>query len=78
MRSIWTDGDVNPDEMLWRYFKPERLMASLQSGCLHFPSARQFEDQFEGAVAVMAPDFPVDPRYEQDSPIKHSRNSVAW
>ncbi|HNS19398.1 MAG TPA: DUF86 domain-containing protein [Sedimentisphaerales bacterium] len=29
----------------------------------HFPSARQFEDPFEGAVAVLAHDFPTDPRY---------------
>jgi len=30
---------------------------------VHFASASQFEDPFEGAVAVLPPDFPVDHRY---------------
>jgi len=63
MRSIWTDEEVNPNDALWRYFRVDRLVSSLQSGVLHFPSARQFEDPFEGAVAVLAHDFPRDPRY---------------
>ena len=32
---------------------------------LHFASANQFEDPFEGAVAVLPHDFPVDPRYSE-------------
>jgi len=63
MRSIWTDEKVNPNEALWRYFRVDRLVSTLQSRFLHFPSARQFEDPFEGAVAVLAHDFPSDPRY---------------
>lgn len=63
MRSIWTDEEMNPNEVLWRYFRADRLASALESRCLHFPSARQFEDQFEGAVAVLAHDFPSDPRY---------------
>ncbi|GFE91055.1 hypothetical protein GCM10011488_60090 [Steroidobacter agaridevorans] len=50
-------------EPLWRYFKPERFAALMQTGCPHFASARQFNDRFEGAVAVLPPGFPVDPRY---------------
>jgi hypothetical protein len=63
MRSIWTDEEVNPNETLWRYFRADRLVSALESRFLHFPSARQFEDPFEGAVAVLAHDFPSDPRY---------------
>ncbi len=54
MRSIWTDEEVKPDEALWRYFRTDRLVAALQSGFLHFPSARQFEDPFEGVNKVGA------------------------
>lgn len=49
-------------EPLWRYFKTERFLELLQSNCLYFASARQFEDPFEGAVAVLAPGFPSDSR----------------
>jgi hypothetical protein len=63
MRSIWTDEEVAPGEPLWRYFRPERFVEALRSRALYFPSARQFEDPFEGAVAVLPHDWPVDPRY---------------
>jgi hypothetical protein len=63
MRSIWTDEEVSPNQLLWRYFRADRLVSAVQRRCLHFPSARQFEDPFEGAVAVLAHDFPSDPRY---------------
>ncbi|MCA9233705.1 MAG: hypothetical protein KDA57_23915, partial [Planctomycetales bacterium] len=57
--------DVN--EPLWRYFRTERFLELLESNHLYFASARQFEDQdpFEGAVAVLPPGFPVDPRYTE-------------
>jgi hypothetical protein len=69
MRSIWSEEEINPNDTLWRYFRPDRLVSTLQSGCLHFPSARQFEDQFEGAVAVLPHDFPSDPRYPDFDPV---------
>lgn len=50
-------------EPLWRYFKTERFLELLKSNHLYFAAARQFEDPFEGAVAVLPPGFPVDPRY---------------
>ena len=31
---------------------------------LYFPAATQLQDEFEGAVAIIPPEFPVDPRYE--------------
>jgi hypothetical protein len=64
MRPIWSDDNV-ADEPLWRYFKPERFVASVHSRTLCFSSARQFQDPFEGAVAVLPHDTPVDPRYAQ-------------
>lgn len=63
MRSVWKDEEVSPDQPLWRYFRAERFVESLQSCALYFPSARQFEDPFEGAVAVLPHDWPIDPRY---------------
>ena len=50
---------------MWRYFQPERFLAALRSRTLYFASARQFEDPFEGAVAVLAHETPIDPRYSQ-------------
>lgn len=62
MRFIWDDEEV-ADEPLWRYFNTERFLQLLQTKHLHFPSARQFNDPFEGAVAVLPHDWPSDPRY---------------
>ncbi|MDA8447472.1 DUF2971 domain-containing protein [Paracidovorax valerianellae] len=59
------DQELNPCEPLWRYFKTERFLELLQSNELYFASARQFDDPFEGAVAVLPPSFPVDPRYAE-------------
>lgn len=50
-------------EPLWRYFKTERFLELLRTSRLYFAAAQQFEDPFEGAVAVLPPGFPVDPRY---------------
>lgn len=57
--------ELDMDEPLWRYFRTERLLELLQSSQLYFASARQFDDPFEGAVAVLPPGFPVDPRYAE-------------
>ncbi|MGM0857677.1 MAG: DUF2971 domain-containing protein [Pseudomonadota bacterium] len=57
--------ELDMNEPLWRYFKTERFLELLQSSQLYFASARQFEDPFEGAVAVLPPGFPVDPRYAE-------------
>ena len=57
------DQSLDMAEPLWRYFKTDRFLDLLQSSHLYFAAARQFEDPFEGAVAVLPPGFPVDPRY---------------
>lgn len=53
------------NEPLWRYFKTDRFLELLQSSQLHFASARQFADRFEGAVAVLPAGWPIDPRYAE-------------
>jgi hypothetical protein len=63
MRSVRTNEVVSPDQPLWRYLRAQRFVESVESRLIHFPSARQFEDPFEGAVAVLSHDWPVDPRY---------------
>lgn len=63
MRSPWRNDAVPPDQLLWRYLRTPRFVASVQSRTLHFPSATQFDDPFEGAVAVLPPDLPIGPRH---------------
>jgi len=65
MRAAFKDEDVDAEQPLWRYFKPHRLISSIITRSLYFPSARQFEDPFEGAVAVQPHDWPEDPRYDR-------------
>ncbi len=64
MRVI-ADQELDMNEPLWRYFRTERFLELLQSNHLYFASARQFDDPFEGAVAVLPPGFPIDPRYAE-------------
>ena len=55
--------EIDSTEPLWRYFKTQRFLELLQSNHLYFASAKQFEDPFEGAVAVLSPGLHVDPLY---------------
>jgi hypothetical protein len=64
MRDIWDEG-LDWDEPLWRYFRPDRLVSLLDTSLIYFAAATQFTDPFEGAVAVLPPEFPVDPRYDE-------------
>jgi hypothetical protein len=57
------DGNLDWNERLWRYFKTGRFIWTLENSRLYFAASTQFTDPFEGATAVLAPDFPVDPRY---------------
>ncbi|MEN7431318.1 DUF2971 domain-containing protein [Chromobacterium sp. TRC.1.1.SA] len=57
------DQPLDLKEPLWRYFKIERFLELLKSSHLYFAAACQFEDPFEGAVAVLPPGFPIDLRY---------------
>jgi hypothetical protein len=72
MRSIWKDEDVHPEEALWRYFRADHFVSALQSCRLHFPSVRQFEYRFEGAVAVLPHDLPNDPRYPEPDDLERA------
>lgn len=63
MRHVWDGRRLNLDERLWRYCSIARFSWIVGNSKLHFASANQFTDRFEGAVAVVPPDLPVDPRY---------------
>jgi hypothetical protein len=64
MRSVFEDEVVDPGQPLWRCFRLDRMVESIRTQALYFPSARQFEDPFEGATAVQPHDRPVDARYD--------------
>lgn len=64
MRCIWKE-EIEWGELLWRYLKVSRFTWTLENSKLYFAASTQFTDRFEGAAAVLPPDFPVDPRYEQ-------------
>lgn len=64
MHDIWGKG-LDWDTPLWRYFRPDRFSSFIDTSLIYFAAATQFTDPFEGAVAVLPPDFPVDPRYAE-------------
>ena len=64
----FNNHDIDFDQSIWRYMGVERLRDMLQSRTIHFAAATQFDDPFEGAVAVQPFDFPVDPRYAEPDP----------
>src|SRR2546428_8274813 len=64
MRDIWDNG-IDWSEPLWRYLTADRCVFLLEQARVYFAAATQFADRFEGAVAIQAHDFPVDPRYPE-------------
>ncbi len=64
MREI-NEGAVVGGEQLWKYFRLDRFMSTLNDGRIYFASANQFIDPFEGAVAVQMNVPPPDPRYAE-------------
>ena len=58
------NATIRRNELLWRYMSIERFEDVVMRSQLYFAAATQFPDDFEGAVAIMPPGFPVDPRYE--------------
>lgn len=58
-------GTIVNDEVLWKYFTPERFISTLSDRKIYFASANQFGDPFEGAVAVQIPPRQPDPRYSE-------------
>jgi hypothetical protein len=58
MRRVWKSEKLATAGPLWRYFRVERFLGSLESGTLYFAAAREFEDRFEGAVAIQMEDRP--------------------
>lgn len=66
------EGKIIGDEMLWKYFKPERFISTLNDSDIYFASANQFDDPFEGALAVQTPPQQVDPRYSEMEPSENA------
>ena len=64
MKEIY-ENSINWQEQLWKYFSTDRFLEFLNSSNLYFASALQFEDIFEGSVAVISPEYTTDPRYEE-------------
>lgn len=62
---IVSETDHQPDQTVWRYMPLSRFLEMLETSNLHFASPNQFEDPFEGAVAVQPFGFPVDRRYSE-------------
>lgn len=62
---VWTNIRVNDDAQIWRYFKPSRFLDFLECSEMYYASANEFQDTFEGAVAVLPPEFQPDPRYAE-------------
>lgn len=52
MRRIWTNESVIR-ETAWRYMTAERMCRLLRESAIHFASARQFDDKFEGAIQIV-------------------------
>ena len=64
MQYIW-ENEIKGSENLWRYLTTERFVNLIECAHLYFAAANQFEDPFEGAVAIQPYDFPIDPRYQE-------------
>ena len=56
MRDVWGNG-IDWNERLWRYLRVDRFAWTLERSSMYFAASTQFTDKFEGASAVMAPDF---------------------
>ena len=46
---------VAGDEKLWKYFRLERFITTIETGFIYFAAASQFVDPFEGAVTIQPP-----------------------
>ena len=64
MREICSDC-IEWSTELWKYFKLEHFINCIETSSVYFASANQFDDKFEGAVAVQMNTMPPDPRYEE-------------
>jgi hypothetical protein len=62
-KDVWEE-EADPDQLLWRYFKTQRFLSFLETSSLYFAPVAHFDDQFEGALAVIPPQF-IDPRYAE-------------
>jgi len=55
--------DLDDNQELWRYFKLENFLSTIEDRQVYFASANMFSDPFEGAIAVIPPEYKPDPRF---------------
>ncbi|MEE3500322.1 DUF2971 domain-containing protein [Acidiphilium acidophilum] len=70
--STISDEIVLGNEILWKYFRPEYFISAIENNKIYFASANQFNDPFEGAVAVQTDTQAVDPRYPDMDPTENA------
>jgi hypothetical protein len=60
MKHIWGAPRTSKAKAiaLWRYFPTDNLLRTLAGSALYFSAAKQFEDQYEGAIRVVSSDLP--------------------
>lgn len=68
----FVDGAIEGGEQLWKYFRLERFVSTLNESKIYFASANQFVDPFEGAVAVQTNVPAPDPRYSEMEPTERA------
>jgi hypothetical protein len=66
------DATVEGEEILWKYFRLERFLSLFKESRLYFASANEFNDPFEGAVAVQVNAPPQDSRYMEMESEEHA------
>lgn len=71
MECIW-GNEIDWNGLLWRYLKVDRFCELVENSKIYFAAAAQFPDPFEGAVAVIPPNIPIDPRYHEMDPLERA------
>ena len=59
------ENSIEWDEPLWRYFKVDRFIELIEKSSIYFAVATQFDDIYEGAVAIQSPQYAIDSRYKE-------------
>ena len=63
---------VNWEQMLWRYFSTERFLETIENSNIYFASAKEFEDHFEGSIAIISNKYEEDPRFSKMSHLENA------
>lgn len=64
--------NFSPNQKVWRYMRLNRFIEFIENKKLHFACANQFEDRFEGAVAVQPPDSNINHKHSEINQIEQA------